>query len=135
MTRSSTYVRVLSALFMAGLLIGCQSGSEQSAQEEASTAAVDTSSLQQAMTDYIHQRGDSLTVDGRTVSFDYLHESLKTKEGMYVSCADFKAPSGDIYDIDYYVDASGDEPNVQKVVYHKKNEKTVNETLWTRAQK
>jgi len=135
MTRSPIFTSVLSALFMAGLLAGCQSGSDQSPQEETSTVAVDTSALQQAMTDYIHQRGDSLRVDGQTVSFDYLHESLKTKDGMYLSCADFKAPSGDVYDIDYYVDASGDEPNVQKVVYHKKNEKAVNETLWTRAQK
>lgn len=130
---STTYISILAAFLMAGLLVGCQSDSQQSDQRE-TTASVDTAAIQQAMTDYIHEQGDSLTVDGQTVSFDYLHESLKTKNGMYLSCADFKAPSGDVYDIDYYVEASDGEPTVQKVVYHKKNEETINETLWTRAQ-
>ena len=43
-----------------------------------------------------------------------------------------------MYDIDYYVyvDASGsDEPEVEKVVYHKKNNQTINETLWTQDEK
>ena len=132
------HTRLLFAFLFAGLLLaGCQSGTDEAgSSESAASAQVDTTALQQVMTDYIHEQGDTLTVDGQTTTFDYLHESLKTKDGMYVSCADFTAPSGDVYDIDYYVDASGSgEPEVEKVVYHKKNEKTVNETLWTRARK
>ncbi len=87
------------------------------------------------MSDYIDQTTDAdgrLDIQGTAVVFDYLHEGVTTNDGMYVSCADFKSESGEVYDIDYYVDSTDTGLEVERVVFHKRGDEEVNEVLWSR---
>ncbi len=94
---------------------------------------IDKEAVQGAMTNYIEVKtasgGGVYDINGVVAELDYLHSGVKEKDGLFVSCADFKA-NGDVYDIDYYVSAKDGEYTVIKEVFHKKNGKKVNEDLW-----
>jgi ABC-type antimicrobial peptide transport system permease subunit len=61
--------------------------------------------------------------------FDYLHDGVEKKEGLYVSCADVKV-GADIYDIDYYIKEENGRYTVVKEVLHKKNDEKINKLIW-----
>ena len=111
----------LSILIISALLIigGC------------ATQTVDNKGVQTAMNDFIQAKlsADSMyTVADQQTTFDYLHDGVKEKDGLFVSCADFKA-GDDIIDVDYYVKETNGNYEVVKEVYHKKNGVEVNEVL------
>ena len=68
-------------------------------------------------------------IKGVKAEFDYLHSGVKEDGSLFVSCADFKA-GNDVYDIDYYVKNTDGKYIVVKEIFHKKNEKPVNDVLW-----
>lgn len=108
-----------------GFLAACteKSDNEPEAPDEA---------VQAVMTDYIDPSTDAdlrSEIQGTGITFDYLHEGVKTKDGMYASCADFKAENGEVYDIDYYVDSTDTGFEVERVVFHKRGDEEVNEVL------
>ena len=67
--------------------------------------------------------------DGQlTLAFDYVHDGVHaTDGGRQVVCVDFKSASGDLYDVDFYVDdAEGsDALVVEDAVIHKLNGESV----------
>ena len=99
-------------------------------------ATVDTAGVQAVMMNYIERATDNgtMALDGRQATFDYLHAGLNREDGLLVSCADFTTPEGAVYDVDYYVDPSGEQMDVARVVLHKKDGEPVNEVLWERDQ-
>lgn len=122
---------------VSSLLLGCQQRPDNSAPSPEAQAALDIAAVQSVMQDYIERAtdaGGTMTIQGMQATFDHLHEGLETREGLYASCADFTTPDGNTYDLDYYVDASGGDLEVAKVVFHKKNGESVNEVFWTRDQ-
>lgn len=120
--------RISALLLVLGFLVGCTERSDYRSE-------IDNEAVQAVMSDYIDQSTDAdgrTDIRGTTVVFDYLHEDVKTKDGMYVSCADFKAESGEVYDIDYYVDSTDTGLEVERVVFHKQGDEEVNEVLWSK---
>ncbi len=95
--------------------------------------APDEAGAQAAMKAFIDQRvasqGGVYAIKGVSAEFDYLHDGVDERDGLFVSCADFKA-SGDVYDIDYYVKEEDGAYTVVREVLHKKNKEEVNEVLW-----
>ncbi len=93
----------------------------------------DKAGAQAAMQSFIDERvaseGGTYSIKGVSTEFDYIHEGVGERDGLLVSCADFKA-GGDVYDIDYYVAEEGGVYTVVREVLHKKNKKEVNEVLW-----
>jgi hypothetical protein len=61
--------------------------------------------------------------------FDYIHDEVVSKGGLYVSCADVKVGK-DVYDIDYYVKKENGKYTVLKEVLRKLNGKKTNRILW-----
>ena len=108
----------------------------QPAAPASEAAAVDTTLVQAVMMNYIERTTDdgTMALDGRQATFDYLHAGLKREDRLLVSCADFTTPEGTVYDVDYYVDPSGEQMEVARVVLHKKDGEPVNEVLWARDQ-
>jgi hypothetical protein len=95
---------------------------------------VDNKLVQEAMDNYIKgklsSQGGLYEIKGVKAEFDYLHSGVKEDGSLFVSCADFKA-GNDVYDIDYYVKKNTDGKYiVVKEIFHKKNEKPVNDVLW-----
>ena len=140
MQRLSLFALVL--LFAAA---GCQSQADAPASEaqqaetqqtEATPDGPSKAEVQGVMKEYIQDNTDAdgqRSIQGAPATFDYLHDGLKQKDGMHVSCADFRAASGDTLDIDYYVDSTATGGlEVAKVTFHKRNDQPVNEVLWTR---
>ncbi len=99
-------------------------------------SAVDKSSVKAAMTEYIEAKsiGGFYGIAGVVATFDYIHTGVAEKDGLYVSCADFKADKN-TYDIDYYVKEEGGKYVVVKEVFHKKDGKKVNRVLWSEKEK
>jgi hypothetical protein len=101
------------------------------------TAAIDKVGVQAAMAGFIDaklkEQGGRYSIDGIKTEFDYLHDGVKEKGGLFVSCADFKAGDG-VYDIDYYVKREGDSYVVVKEVFHKKNGEKVDRVLWQKGE-
>lgn len=89
--------------------------------------------VQGAMENFIRgklsSQGGLYEIKGVKAEFDYLHSGVKEDGGLFVSCADFKA-GNDVYDIDYYVKNTDGKYIVVKEIFHKKNEKPVNDVLW-----
>jgi hypothetical protein len=80
-----------------------------------------------AENNYVYKIKDSeLDIDGE---FDYLHDGVQFKNGLYISCADVKVDE-DVYDIDYYVKEEDGEYTVVKEVLHKIKGGDVNRLLW-----
>jgi hypothetical protein len=94
---------------------------------------VDNKLVQEAMDNYIKGKlslqGGHYEIEGVKAEFDYLHSGVKEDGSLFVSCADFKA-GNDVYDIDYYVKKTDGKYIVVKEIFHKKNEKPVNDVLW-----
>ena len=94
---------------------------------------VDNKLVQEAMDSYIKEKlssqGGHYEIKGVKTEFDYLHSGVKNDGSLFVSCADFKA-GNDVYDIDYYVKNTDGKYSVVKEIFHKKNEKPVNDVLW-----
>lgn len=109
-------------LALALCLAGCE-GTEEGA---------DNAAVQSAMDAFIRGKlseGNAYDIRGVTTQFDYLHDGVKEKDGLYVSCADFKA-GDDVYDVDYFVKAENGSYTVVKETLHKKNESVVDEVIW-----
>ena len=89
--------------------------------------------VQGAMENFIRgklsSQGGLYEIKGVKAEFDYLHSGVKEDGSLFVSCADFKA-GNDVYDIDYYVKNTDGKYIVVKEIFHKKNEKPVNDVLW-----
>jgi len=94
---------------------------------------VDNKLVQEAMDNYIKEKlssqGGHYEIKGIKAEFDYLHSGVKEDGSLFVSCADFKA-GNDVYDIDYYVKNTDGKYVVVKEIFHKKNDKPVNDVLW-----
>ena len=94
---------------------------------------VDNKLVQEAMDNYIKgklsSQGGLYEIKGVKSEFDYLHSGVKEDGNLFVSCADFKA-GNDVYDIDYYVKNTDGKYLVVKEIFHRKNEKPVNDVLW-----
>jgi hypothetical protein len=92
-----------------------------------------TRSVQEAMGRFIQDKLANnegvYEIKGAKANFDYIHASVEEKDGLFVSCADFKI-GDEGYDIDYYVEAKEEKYIVVKEVLHKKNGELVNEVLW-----
>ena len=95
--------------------------------------APDAAGARAAMLGFIEERvasqGGVYAIKGVSAEFDYLHEGVDERDGLFVSCADFKA-GGDVYDIDYYVKEEGGVYTVVREVLHKRNKEEVNTVLW-----
>jgi hypothetical protein len=95
---------------------------------------IDKKVIQGAMENFIRGKlaaqGGFYEINGVKTELDYLHSGVKDKDGSFVSCADFKA-GNDVYDVDYYVRKIDGKYVVTKELFHKKNDKNVNEVLWT----
>ena len=93
----------------------------------------DAAGARAAMRGFIEERvasqGGVYAIRGVNAEFDYLHEGVDERDGLFVSCADFKV-DGDVYDIDYYVKEEGGVYTVVREVLHKKNKETLNTVLW-----
>jgi hypothetical protein len=93
----------------------------------------DTAGVQAAMKGFIEERmagqGGAYSIKGVSAEFDYLHDGVDERDGLFVSCADFKA-GDDVYDIDYYVKAEGGVYTVVREVLHKRNKEEVGTVLW-----
>ncbi len=61
--------------------------------------------------------------------FDYIHDEVKSKGGLYVSCADVKVGK-DVYDIDYHVKKENGKYTVVKEVLRELNGEKINRILW-----
>lgn len=112
----------VAVLALAFCVAGCQGAEE--GQENAA--------IQSAMNTFLKGKlleGDAYEIQGVATQFDYLHDGVKEKDGLYVSCADFKA-GDDIYDVDYFVEADNGTYTVVKETLHKKNGEAVDEVLW-----
>lgn len=115
-------------------LVGCADSRTESAESTAAGSEPDLEAIQAVIHDQINGAGGKMAVADADLTFDYLHEGIEDKEGMYVSCADFKSATGDTYDLDYYVgEGEGGELEVAKITLHEKNGTPVNEVLWTKA--
>jgi hypothetical protein len=94
---------------------------------------IDNKLVQEAMENYIKgklsSQGGLYEIKEVKAEFDYLHSGVKEDGSLFVSCADFKA-GNDVYDIDYYVKSTDGKYIVVKEIFHKKNEKPVNDVLW-----
>ena len=127
-------MKVISFIIMVFLILGSgvvfsseQKGSQYAVSE--ATPKYDKEAVQGAMLNLIHDNGDTIVVDDKEATFDYLHDGVKEKDGYYISCADFNA-GDNVYDIDYYVKDRNGVYVVERVVYHKKNGEEVNKYLW-----
>jgi hypothetical protein len=85
--------------------------------------------MKEFVDDKLLQDKNVYRIEDKTGVFDYLHEGVKRKGDMYVSCADVKV-GNDVYDIDYYVKRENDNYTVKKEILHKINKKEINRTLW-----
>jgi len=94
---------------------------------------VDKAAVQGAMKAFVDAKimkdNNVYKIEDKNGAFDYLHDGVKWKGQIFVSCADIKVGS-DVYDIDYYVVKEKDKFIVIKELLHKINKKEINRTLW-----
>jgi hypothetical protein len=111
---------------------GSRSGSSSSEVE------IDKATIQGAMSQYINAKTSPDTgaydIAGTAAQFDYIHSGVDQKNGLYVSCVDFKSGKN-VYDIDYYVAEKDGNYEVVKEVLHKKNGETINKVLYQKDEK
>ena len=101
----------VAVLVVALCVAGCQ-GAEEGADNAAVQRAMDTF-LQGKLSE-----GSAYEIQGVTTQFDYLHDGVKEKDGLFVSCAD------------YFVKAENGTYTVVKEMLHKKNGEPVDEVIW-----
>ena len=96
-------------------------------------AKIDKAKIHGAMNQYIQNKlaahGGVYNIGETKTTFDYIHSGVREKEGLFLSCADFKA-GNDVIDVDFYVKDEDGKYTVVKEVYHKKNGKVITELLW-----
>lgn len=112
----------VAVLVLAFCVAGCQGAEE----------VQDNAAIQSAMNTFIQGKlseGNAYVIQGVTTQFDFLHDGVKEKDGLYVSCADFKA-GDDVYDVDYFVKVENGSYTVIKETLHKKNGEGVDEVIW-----
>jgi hypothetical protein len=89
--------------------------------------------VQTAMKEYVDAKlamdKNVYRIGDKRGTFDYLHEGVKKKGDMYISCADVKV-GNDVYDIDYFVKKENGEYWVVKETLHKINKEETNRVLW-----
>jgi hypothetical protein len=115
--------RYLSILIIAfTVIIGCTLATE--------ARAIDKEAVKGAMKIYIdaNTTGEEYMIEGEATAFDYIHSGVSETDGLFVSCADFKADNS-TYDIDYYVELKDGKYNVVKEILHKVDGKKVNRLL------
>ena len=107
------------------LLVSCNNGGAISVEDKAK--------VQGAMKEYVDTKlainNNVYNIEDLKGVFDYLHEGVKTKGALYVSCADVKVGE-DVYDIDYHVKNENGKFTVVKEMLHKINKEKINRTLW-----
>ena len=121
-------VRIVSLgiLLLLGLsvLASCTSG-KMSAEEK--------SNVQTAMKEFVDNKlardGNVYKIEDKSGIFDYLHEGVKKKGDINISCADVKV-GNDIFDIDYHVKNENGKYIVVKEILHKINKEEINKVLW-----
>jgi len=117
------YMLLMISLIM---LVSCTSGDNTSSIE-------DKVKVHGAMKAYVDaklaENNNEYMIEDLKGVFDYLHDGVKTKDNLYVSCADVKVGE-DVYDIDYYVEKENGTFTVIKEVLHKIKKEKVNRTLW-----
>lgn len=123
-------MRKIIGLFLAGVMVcsAVVASSHASKGSAKGSQGASKASCQSAMLRFIVKHEDKAgktDLDGVMAEFDYLHGGVKEKDGMKVSCADFKAEDG-VYDVDYYVDSNC---KVVKVILHKKNGNLINKDI------
>lgn len=100
--------------------------------------SIDKTAIQDSMSQYIRAKTSPQTntyaIEGVGAKFDYIHSGVKEMDGLYVSCADFRAGKN-VYDIDYYVAKKDGEYKVTKEVLHKKNGEEINKVLYQEGEK
>ncbi|MFQ5569505.1 MAG: hypothetical protein ACE5G0_07505 [Rhodothermales bacterium] len=130
---NNTGISLLGTVLLLLILTACQEQPAPQPEEPAEEVAIDAEAVQAAMQTHIEAKLEAnegtYDVQGIAATFDYLHDGVNEAEGHYVSCADFKAGE-DVFDVDYYVTAEGEEMRVVKEVLHKKNGEEVNEVMW-----
>ena len=91
------------------------------------------SKVQVAMKEFVDNKlakdGNVYKIEDKSGIFDYLHEGVKKKGDMNISCADVKV-GNDVFDIDYHVEKENGKYIVVKEVLHKINKDEINRTLW-----
>ena len=123
-------VRIVSLgiIILLGLsvLASCTSG-KMSAEEK--------SNVQTAMKEFVDNKlardGNVYTIEDKSGIFDYLHEGVKKKGDINISCADVKV-GDDIFDIDYHVKNENGKYIVVKEILHKINKEEINRPLWVK---
>ena len=111
-------------LLCLSVLASCTS-SKMSAEEK--------SNVQTAMKEFVDNKlardGNVYTIEDKSGIFDYLHEGVKKKGDINISCADVKV-GDDIFDIDYHVKNENGKYIVVKEILHKINKEEINKVLW-----
>lgn len=137
--------QIAAILLITVAVAGCEDSGEatEAGGSNATTVDLDMASIQAAL-DKLNadvQAAMSTFIEGKTSTdknydlngvqsqFDYIHDGVSEKDGLYVSCVDFKA-GDDVYDVDYYVKIENGSYTVVKELLHKKNGETVDEVLW-----
>ncbi len=117
---------MLSILFVFSLSVLASCTSSKMSSDE-------TSKVQAAMKEFVDNKlakdGNVYKIEDKSGIFDYLHEGVKKKGDMSISCADVKV-GNDLFDIDYHVEKENGKYIVVKEVLHKINKKEINKTLW-----
>jgi len=103
-------------------------GSPKGSHHDEVNMAKSKADMQNTMKEYITSESEDgilmLTEEKsgkiRNLNFMDLHESVGMKDGKHYSCADFKdVDSGEIVDVDIYVNVTGDGLEVSDAVIHK----------------
>lgn len=69
---------------------------------------------------------NSKTGESLNLNYDYVHESVKkTDDGRFFACVDFTDNTGNVYDLDFYLEEKDEELKVNEIVIHKKNGKSI----------
>ncbi len=106
------------------MLFSCTSGNVSSEEK---------AKVQAAMKEFVDNKlagsGNVYMIEDKKGVFDYLHDGVKNKGDVNISCADVKV-GNDVYDIDYYVKNVNGKYTVMKEVLHKINKEEITRTLW-----
>jgi hypothetical protein len=118
----------LSIILVLGLalLVSCNRGEYRAGEDKKALAHA---AMQEFIDVKLGENSNVYRIEDLEGVYDYLHEGVNFKDGMYVSCADVKVGE-DIYDIDYYVKEENGKFTVVKEVLHKIKGKKVNRLLW-----
>ena len=119
------YLTVLSILFAAVFAVSTSHVYAMDAKEKAAVQAA----MHNFIKGKLSAQGGVYDLKGTKSKFDYLHDGVKAKGDLFVSCADFKLGKN-VYDVDYYVKNVNGQYLVVKEIFHKENGKTIDEVLW-----